>query len=393
MMGSADFCTGDLEGHPLAKADMGEAVEAREDKQARKGNDDPTLPGVRYCVEGNGWSIAEDGYALVNALRSNHAPFPATVIEHTRNCRGQVIHFGSIWSFTACIADTHPDNRLIVTVFHGSETMEPAMAPGFQALRRHLSRLDRVVVSCTIMEDRLLAWGVPREKLVRLPLGVDLGRMRPTASALRAEMRRRLGIPDDAFCIGSFQKDGAGWEEGLEPKRVKGPDILLDALSRLAGRLKLFVLLTGPARGYVKAGLERLGIPYRHDKLQNIDEVSARYGALDAYAVASREEGGPKAVLESMACGIPLVTTRVGMAADLVRHGQNGWIVPVEDAAAIADGLWHIATDKDLSGELSRAGRETVQALDWQIVARRYQSLLYEPTLQRLELNQSPLSV
>ena len=61
---------------------------------------------------------------------------------------------------------------------------------------------------------------------------------------------------------------------------------------------------------------------------------------IDAYVVASRQEGGPKAVLESMACGVPLVTTRVGQAIDLVQHGVNGWMSAPEDANHLAAGLW-----------------------------------------------------
>ena len=108
--------------------------------------------------------------------------------------------------------------------------------------------------------------------------------------------------------IGSFQKDGKGWGEGNEPKLIKGPD----------------VLLTGPARGYVKTGLESLKIPCKHLYLQDYREIGKYYQALDAYLVTSREEGGPKGVLESMASGIPLISTRVGQAQDLVKQGING---------------------------------------------------------------------
>ena len=74
--------------------------------------------------------------------------------------------------------------------------------------------------------------------------------------------------------------------------------------------------------------------------------------------VASRDEGGPRAVLESMATGVPLVTTRVGQAADLVEHGVNGWMVDVEAVEALAASIEHVAEAS--SGELDlarRAGR------------------------------------
>ena len=71
--------------------------------------------------------------------------------------------------------------------------------------------------------------------------------------------------------------------------------------------------------------------------------MARAYEAIDLCIVASRDEGGPRAVLESMAIGVPLVTTRVGQAADLVRHEENGWLVEVEDVDAIAGWGRHVA--------------------------------------------------
>ena len=98
----------------------------------------------------------------------------------------------------------------------------------------------------------------------------------------------------------------------------------------------LFVLLSGPARGYVKKGLEAKKIPYKHIYLKNYPQIGELYQCLDLYIIASREEGGPKAILESMASGIPLVTTKVGQAMDLVKHGKNGWMVDVEDVEGLS---------------------------------------------------------
>ena len=132
--------------------------------------------------------------------------------------------------------------------------------------------------------------------------------------------------------VGSFQKDGVGWGDGQEPKLIKGPDVFLEAMELLRIRVpELFVLLSGPARGYVKTGLDRLGVPFKHLYVDSYPEVGQLFQALDAYIVSSRQEGGPKAVLESMASGVPLVTTRVGQAMDLVHHDVNGWMVESED--------------------------------------------------------------
>ena len=90
------------------------------------------------------------------------------------------------------------------------------------------------------------------------------------------------------------------------------------------------------------------------------------YHALDVCLVTSRQEGGPKAVLESMASGVPLVTTRVGQAMDLVKSGENGFMVDVEDV----DGLVHSVErvrglGADARQTLLRAGRATAEANAW----------------------------
>ena len=118
---------------------------------------------------------------------------------------------------------------------------------------------------------------------------------------------------------------------------MKGPDVLVDAVDRMRAAVpELHVLLTGPARGYVLRELDRLGVPSVHVSARSRDELARAYHALDVYVVSSRQEGGPKAVLESMAAGIPLVSTRVGQAQEIVRDGVDGWLVDVEDAETLA---------------------------------------------------------
>jgi glycosyltransferase involved in cell wall biosynthesis len=169
-------------------------------------------------------------------------------------------------------------------------------------------------------------------------------------------VRRALGLPDSAFVVGSFQKDGDGWGEGTTPKLVKGPDLLVQALARAKREVPaLHVLLSGPARGYVKAGLAEAGIPFVHRQLDRYEDVGGLYHALDAYLVSSRQEGGPKAVLESMASGVPLVSTRVGQAMDLVRHEENAFMVEPEDVEGLAHWLGRVAHGVDVRA----AGFET----------------------------------
>src|SRR5439155_13036148 len=115
----------------------------------------------------------------------------------------------------------------------------------------------RAPVSHRAMEELVLGAGIGPGKVHLIPIGIDLAAFPLRDAASRAAARRALDLPESAFVAGSFQKDGVGWGEGLEPKLIKGPDVLLAALERLRERVpELHVLLTGPARGYVVRRLE-----------------------------------------------------------------------------------------------------------------------------------------
>jgi len=230
-----------------------------------------------------------------------------------------------------------PDCRIAFPYYHGNPSHDEGSRKMLTTIRQQHEEIARIQVSCRFMQDVVLDTGIAKDKVFLIPIGINPNYFRPATPEEKRTRRRELGIPETAVVIGSFQKDGNGWGEGLEPKLVKGPDILLSTLSILKQDIpELFVLLTGPARGYVKQGLERLGIPYAHHFLKDYLEIGSYYHALDAYIISSRDERGPKAVLESMASGVPLVSTKVGQATDLVEHGQNGFLAEIDDAEALA---------------------------------------------------------
>lgn len=228
--------------------------------------------------------------------------------------------------------------RIGFSYFHGlPNTGDELMDRVYKGLCTHHERIARVQVTHTEMRDVALSTGIDPSKVFFIPIGVNLGFFKFSTDDQKRKVRDTLGIPQTAFVVGSFQKDGVGWEDGLEPKLVKGPDIFLSTIRILKNEIpELYVLLTGPSRGYIKRGLEKMGIPYKHAFFKEYPEVAGMFTALDLYIVSSRQEGGPKAILESMASGVPLVTTRVGQAMDLVKHGQNAWITDVEDVDGLA---------------------------------------------------------
>ena len=286
--------------------------------------------------ERTSWSVDEDArYLEMTARRLGYPVAPARWARFSeRQAVFLTSHFEALqprWLGTS--------HALATAYLHGRPGTPgyPEFDRAFEALSASPARFAAIQVTHAEMRDLVLSAGVEPSAVHLIPIGIDLEHFPPVDPERRAAARTALGLPADAFVVGSFQKDGVGWGEGLEPKLVKGPDVLVAALAHVRRDVpELYVLLTGPARGYVRAELDRLGIPQRHVLASSRDELAGMYHAVDVCVVASRQEGGPKAVLESMASGIPLVTTRVGQAAELVEHGRNGWVVDVDDAESLA---------------------------------------------------------
>jgi glycosyltransferase involved in cell wall biosynthesis len=112
-------------------------------------------------------------------------------------------------------------------------------------------------------------------------------------------------------------------------------------------------------------------------------DMSSYYNALDLYAITSRDEGGPIAMMESWASGIPLVSTRVGMPADHIRHGENGLLAEIEDVEALATSAATLIDDATLRERITTQALRDVKDFSWSRIAGRYFHELYQPYLQQ----------
>lgn len=256
-------------------------------------------------------------------------------------------------------------HRIGLAYFHGlPDTGNEGFDRVYAALKKHHNNLFRVQVSHTEVRDVILQTGIEPSKVFLIPIGINTSFFPFRDAAMKQNARIGLGVPLSAFVVGSFQKDGVGWGEGLDPKKEKGPDVFVETMKRLKKDIpELFVMLSGPARGFVKKGLEEADIPYLHIYLRSYPEIAKLFQTLDLYVIASRQEGGPKAILESMANGVPLVTTRVGQAMDLVKHGENAFMTAVEDVDALVSYALQVyrSSQTDLQRMLT-AGRKTAEA-------------------------------
>jgi glycosyltransferase involved in cell wall biosynthesis len=334
--------------------------------------------------DGFGWSIDDDAERLTaTARRLGYAVAPAAWAPFAHN---QTVfahdHFGALqprW--------TQSSHRLGLSYFHGRPGTKgsPEFDDAYLRLRRYARRVERVQVTHTESHELVASAGVEASKIFRIPIGVDLDRFELGDIHARVAAREALGLPGTAFVVGSFQKDGVGRGAGREPKTIKGPDVLVATLARLLATIpELLVLLTGPARGYVRAELEQAAVPYVHVLLGSRDELVRAYHALDAYLVTSRQEGGPKAAFEATAAGVPLVTTRVGQAQELLTDGHDALLADVDDVEALTAAVQRVYDDVTLVTKLRAAGRKTAEAYADERLDGRWAELL-EGFVQRAD--------
>lgn len=335
---------------------------------------------LSYVVESADWSIKQDGIYITENLRTLGLLKAAITTSHF-GLREQIVHFGSLNTFVKGkgFRKPHRSNKVVVTCFH----LVPD-DPRVEFLKIISEDVDFFHTSCNITKNQLVDFGIDSTKIIVIPLGVDLSLFKPPAVIEKQKIKKLLGIPEDKTIIGSFQKDGVGWGEGLEPKLIKGPDIFINTVKELSKHHPVFVLLAGPARGYVKKGLEKFNISYKSvGYLKNLSDIAKYYNALDLYLITSRIEGGPKQILEAWASGVPVVTTKVGMIPDIAEDGKKVLMTDTEDIMGLVNRVCEVIDDGELSHKLVLNSLSSIKNYSWDIIAKHYYHNIYRKLITK----------
>lgn len=163
----------------------------------------------------------------------------------------------------------------------------------------------------------------------------------------------------------------------------KGLDVLFRALAALPTELEweLEIIGDGDARPALTLESAQLGIAPRitFSGWQDRAVIAERYRTADLFVFPSRDEGMPNVVLEAMASGLPIVATAIAGSEELVREGENGHLVPTENAPALTDALARLIAQPETRRAMGRASRERIEReYTWARVAACYLDLLRE---------------
>jgi glycosyltransferase involved in cell wall biosynthesis len=331
---------------------------------------------VKFVSERVNWAIRTVGENIgthLNAQIPNVFEMTTIPYRHTN----RVVHFGSQYMWLAWRSHMPVGNRYITSFFHGKPEDGPEVARHIDQFVASTSSLDIVVTGASLVARRLSDWGVPTSKIRLIPIGVDTNQFIPPTEEQKQDVRKRFGIQPNEIVIGSFQKDGVGWGDGMEPKLIKGPDRFVDVVSQFAKDFPVKVFLTGPARGYVKNALEELGINYIHQYPDSHAGLAECYWALDMYFMTSREEGGPMGLTESMASGVPVISTAVGMAPDLLVGNLADSLINNYSCEKFVNAAQLLLNDQDTYDQIKVNCRKEVERIGWQNVARAHWDQAY----------------
>lgn len=233
---------------------------------------------------------------------------------------------------------------------------------------KYLARGCHRVIVATEKEKRDIAfyYGTPEESIAVIPCGVNLELFRPYQ---KEKAKQQLGLDEKDRTILFVGR--------IDP--LKGIDKLLAALALMGirDRLRLFIIGGDENSHHEIERLKKLSRDLRIQELVTFlgiikqTELPVYYNAADLCVVPSYYESFGLVALESLACGTPVVTTRVGGAESIIRQGDMGYVVDSNNPAQLAQKIELLLTRAEDGGRQAGAMRALAEKFSWANVARK----------------------
>jgi teichuronic acid biosynthesis glycosyltransferase TuaC len=259
--------------------------------------------------------------------------------------------------------------RPVVITARGSDINVIAQFPRPRSLILEAAQKAAAIITVSrALKDKLVELGVDGDKIHTLRNGVDLTRFQ---AGDRTTMRARFGLGYEPVLASVGN---------LVPE--KGHDLVIRALAFLPDA-RLLLIGSGAQEGSLRALAKSLGLAdrVRFMGLLPQDELIQIYGAVDLLVLASSREGWANVLLESLACGTPVVATDVGAARDAIHAPEAGLVIPERTAQAVAvavaqvlDNLPDRATTRRYAEQFGWEETTRGQIEIFKAIARREQS-------------------
>lgn len=284
----------------------------------------------------------------------------------------------------AILCQEYEDPRFDACLLLGTVLRLPVFAT-YQGASRTRSALERAVRRVTVPRAKGLiipskserdrvqqTYRIPDSTIADIPTSVEAVPVRD-----RNETRASLGIAPQTCVV--------AWH-GRVQIETKGLDVLADAWQQICTArpdADMLLLFVGSGRDEAVFGERLRSVPktrWVNRYVLDRQELWSYLAAADLYTIASRREGFAVAILEAMACGLPIVASDAPGVIDVIPRGpiDGGLIVPAGDATALAGALLRVFDDPELAANLRACARRRVQAdFSPQVVGDRLRQLLF----------------
>jgi len=251
-----------------------------------------------------------------------------------------------------------------------------------------LERTEMLTAISAGIEASLVNAGASREKIRRIPNGVDVERFQKPAVA--ADIRKWLKLPAESrviLTVGNYRP-------------CKGHEVLIRSMPLiLYAEPNVYLVIVGRGTDKLRPLLRELDLDEKvrltgsisfpavaswsqsHSVNHSPDWLACLYHSSEMYVSAGMDEGAEGlslAVLEAMAAGLPVVATNISGNKDIVIHGDNGFLVPPADPSKLAETVLLLLKSNDIKFRLGRKAKEIANQYQWREVALQYLSVYQE---------------
>jgi glycosyltransferase involved in cell wall biosynthesis len=231
-----------------------------------------------------------------------------------------------------------------------------------------LKKVDCFIATSEEIKEGLLKDGFDKDKIVKIPNFIDRSTFYPSDEQSKAQIKNKLGLSNTRVVTFS----------GRLVER-KGAEILLEAWSRLMRDHQDIVLLIlggGPLEKKLKQQSRILGIEACVKFCGFVNNIRDYLAVTDVFVCPSFQEGFPNSVLESMACGLPVIGTKIGGVVDVIKDGENGLLVDAGDIDQLANAMKKLLSDGEYALALGENALKTItRHYDLNMISSKYVEL------------------
>lgn len=283
------------------------------------------------------------------------------------------------------VVTPHGEDIHVIPEIAFGQRLDPIQRPKIEF---SLQKAELLTAISDSVEDSLLGAGAPQGKIRKIPNGVDIDRFQSPVST--TDVRKWLQFPEDSrliVTVGNYHPR-KGHEVLIRAMPIileSEPRSRLVIVGRNSGELKPFL------REFALEGKVKLTGPINFPSITSNDSnflnskkpdwLAGIYGSSEMYVSSGLGEGAEGlslAILEAMAAGLPVVATNISGNRDIIKNGENGFLVPPDDPAHLAEAILWLLNDNQTRIRMGADAKDVAKGYGWQQIIQKYLAVYQE---------------